>query len=157
VVCSRRFGGRLCGAATDSGFSIVRARIRRMKLNNECVRTIPRMKLLPNNIGFGYCFSIGFGYCFSIGFLNMFYKYEDKILIMKQKEFKFVKLSDNKYFVKNQINSVPIKFESKIRYQCASSIITIPVSIVRGLKLKLGDKVIVNVVKDESKENLQTK
>jgi hypothetical protein len=64
--------------------------------------------------------------------------------------------SRNYIYVEEKKNNVPIGFAGKVRYQCASSIITIPVSIVRGLNLKLGDTVIVNVVKDESRDNFQT-
>jgi hypothetical protein len=65
--------------------------------------------------------------------------------------------SRNYVYAEEKKNSVPIGFAGKVRYQCASSIITIPVSIVRGLNLKLGDTVIVSVVKEDSKDNLQIK
>ena len=48
---------------------------------------------------------------------------------------------------KDKKDSAQIGFVSKVRYQCASSIITIPVSIVRELDLKLGETVIVSVKK----------
>jgi hypothetical protein len=67
---------------------------------------------------------------------------------MKNSESKsIINFSNNAISIVGNKNSVPIRFEGKIRYQCASSIITIPVSIIRGLNLKLGDTVIMSITK----------
>jgi hypothetical protein len=68
---------------------------------------------------------------------------------MKSRESKLIPyLAFNDPSLKDKEDSDQIGFMSKIRYQCASSIITIPVSIVRELNLKLGETVIVNVKKN---------
>lgn len=67
-----------------------------------------------------------------------------------------IDFSYNDLSVEGNKNSVPKRFEGKVRYQCASSIITIPASIVRGLNLKLGDTVIMSIIKMDNKDNLQT-
>jgi hypothetical protein len=60
--------------------------------------------------------------------------------------------ASNDLYVEEKKISVPIRFECKVRYQCASSIITIPASIVRKLNLKLGETVIMNILKIDNQE-----
>ena len=38
-------------------------------------------------------------------------------------------------------------FEARVRYSASSQIVTIPVKIVRELRLELGDRVIIRVLK----------
>ena len=80
------------------------------------------------------------------------------MLIMKGQENKTMSnFLRNYVYVEEKKKRIPIEFSGKVRYQCASSILTIPVSIVRGLNLKLGDTLIVSVVKEDIKDNLQPK
>ena len=66
-------------------------------------------------------------------------------------------LSYNDLSIEDKTNSFPIRFMGKVRYQCASSIITIPVSIVRELNLKLGETVIMSIIKIDNNDDLQIK
>jgi hypothetical protein len=67
---------------------------------------------------------------------------------MKSLESKsIIELAQNDYYIEDKNNRVSKRFEGKVRYQCASSIVTIPINIVRELNLQLGETVIVNVIK----------
>lgn len=71
---------------------------------------------------------------------------------MKSLESKsIIDLSQNDYYIEDKNDRVSKMFEGKVRYQCASSIITIPINIVRELNLKLGETVIVNVIKKNNR------
>jgi hypothetical protein len=102
-----------------------------------------------------YYVSYRFSIRLDIDFLKIFYKCCALVFTsatMKSLESKsIIDLAHNDFYVEDKNNSVSKKYEGKVRYQCASSIVTIPINIVRELNLQLGETIIVNIIKKDSK------